>query len=115
MEILTNKALYDMDSENLDELWTAQNSMLEKLGYEMDETYVIRFGQQKKSYLTTIYDAIECLALKDGCDLVKFSDGKIGFVGYYNGFSLAENCFRILRLPTEHDIYEDENYGAITA
>ena len=32
-----------------------------------------------------IDDAIECLAIKDGVDMVQFSNGNYGFVAYYNG------------------------------
>lgn len=30
-------------------------------------------------------DAIERLAIKDGCDLVRYDDGTLGLVAYYNG------------------------------
>ena len=40
----------------------------------------------------TIDDAIQCLALKEGCDLVRFENGNIGYIGYYgnniNGFEI---------------------------
>ena len=32
-----------------------------------------------------IDDAIQCLAIKDGVDMVQFSNGNYGFVAYYNG------------------------------
>lgn len=104
MEILTTKSLYEMDTDELSALWNEQNCVLEKMGYDLHSEYIIKFGQQKHAHLLTIDEAIQCLALKDGCDLVKFENGNIGFVGYYNGFSLDENHFEILRLPTHEDI-----------
>lgn len=41
----------------------------------------------------TLYDAIQMLAVKDGVDLVQFSNGNYGFVAYYNG---GENGFEII-------------------
>ena len=32
-----------------------------------------------------IDDAIQCLAIKDGVDMVQFSNGNYGFVAYYSG------------------------------
>ena len=32
-----------------------------------------------------IDDAIQCLAIKDGVDMVQFNNGNYGFVAYYNG------------------------------
>lgn len=44
---------------------------------------------------TTINDAIERLAIKDGADLVRFSNGNIGFVSYYN---CSYDAFEILTI-----------------
>lgn len=38
-------------------------------------------------------EAIQCLAIKDGYDLVQFENGNYGYVAYYNG---VENGFEIL-------------------
>ena len=38
-------------------------------------------------------EAIEFLAIKDGVDIVRFNNGNIGFIAYYNGH---ENGFEIL-------------------
>lgn len=32
-----------------------------------------------------IDDAINCLAIKDGADLIRFENGNLGYVAYYNG------------------------------
>lgn len=41
-----------------------------------------------------IDDAIENLAIKDGVDMVQFSNGNYGFVAYYNG---KVNGFEVIR------------------
>lgn len=41
-----------------------------------------------------IDEAIEALAIKDGVDIVRFDNGNIGFIAYYNGH---KNGFEILR------------------
>lgn len=42
----------------------------------------------------TIDDAIQCLAIKEGYDMVQFSNGNIGFIAYYdnkvNGFEIID-------------------------
>lgn len=96
---LTSKTVYTLDVDNYDSeiesLTKEQNETLAKLGYELsDREYLIRFGKNDYYEVTTIDEAIQTLALKDGCDLVEFEDGNIGFVGYYNGFN--ENYFEVI-------------------
>lgn len=96
--VITSKALYDIEyTENWDkdiEAFTnEQNSILEKMGYEFSRDYLIRFGKDEYE-ITDIDSAIQMLALKDGCDLVEFENGNIGFVGYYHGFN--ENYFEVI-------------------
>lgn len=40
-----------------------------------------------------INEYIECLAIKEGVNLVKFESGNIGFVAYYNNY---ENGFEVM-------------------
>ena len=47
---------------------------------------------------TEIEDMIQYLAIKDGVDLVRFENGNLGYVAYYNGY---ENAFEII--PFEKD------------
>lgn len=50
------------------------------------------FDEQTDHY--TIDDAIQYLAIKEGYDMVQFSNGNIGFVAYYgsevNGFEIID-------------------------
>lgn len=66
-----------------------QNELLKANGYIMDEDYFIHefksdWSAYNHCYVTQIDEAMEeCLVMKEGCDLVKFANGNIGFVGYY--------------------------------
>lgn len=53
-----------------------------------------------------IDEMIQYLAIKDGVDLVRFSNGNLGYVAYYNGY---ENAFEIM--PTEMTQEEFEEVG----
>lgn len=48
------------------------------------------FMNDRVNYVYDLDQAIECLAIKDGVDLVQFKNGKLGYVAYYNGH---ENMF----------------------
>lgn len=84
-EIITKKSVY---GNNVD-LYEEQGSKLDKMGYKLDEEYTIHFFESKYfsdcEEVCTINDAIESLAIKDGADLVRWENGNIGFVAYYNG------------------------------
>lgn len=41
-----------------------------------------------------IDDAVQCLAIKDGADLVRFDNGNVGFVSYYG---CHKDAFEILK------------------
>ena len=96
-EIITQRKLYDYcdisESEEekfREELWKEQ---LEFLAKEITtKNVIIHF--------------IEYLAIKDGYDLVRFSNGNLGFVAYYNGH---KNGFEII--ATEMTEAEFEEVG----
>ena len=110
MEILTKKSILDAyDYDEYEEIIEAtveeQDSWLEQNGYDSLVDYVIRFdSDDNRIEIRTIYDAIQMLALKEGADLVKFSNGNIGYVGYYGNYPISKNCFEILRKPTKKDL-----------
>lgn len=111
--ILTSKSVLSLTHEDDNEselLVEEQNKVLSSLGYTdiYNQCYVVKFGDKRHCCLTTIDDSIQRLALKDGADLVRFDDGFVGYVGYYNGFSLDENNFKIIRKPTDRDIAIDD-------
>lgn len=62
-----------------------------------DEQYLCHFFESKFSNgriaYYTIDDAIQYLAIKDGFDIVQFSNGNLGFVAYYDG---VPNGFEII-------------------
>ncbi len=101
---------YEEQERYKEELVEEQDKKLEELGYRNDycQYYVIHFFDSafhnEHTYIGTIYDAIERLALKEGADLVRFDNGNVGFVGYYG---TQENGFEILREATEEDMEEE--------
>lgn len=90
---------YGKEQEELEKLNEEQYKILKKYGYENDdcEMYLMHFFNSAFSdeFTTemTIYDAIQCLAIKDSCDLVKYENGNIGYMACYN---CEENGFEIL-------------------
>jgi hypothetical protein len=95
-----------------EELWKEQ---LEFIAKEIKTENVIihfiedtHFCDDSYRYATTteIDEYIQFLAIKDGYDLVRFSNGNLGFVAYYNGH---ENAFEII--PTEMTEEEFEEVG----
>ena len=77
------------------EIIEKQNTFLEANGFDLyTKAYEVRFGRKTETEDLTIDEAIQCLALKDGADLVQFENGNFGFVGYYHGFN--ENWFEII-------------------
>lgn len=91
---------YNPESEREVELrYEEQLEKLEILGfkYERMADYVCHFFDSayfdEETCVTSIPEAIECLAIKDGVDLVLFENGNYGFVAYYNG---NENGFELI-------------------
>ena len=104
-KILTNITMDEVndDTESMfDELGQAlhdeQMEKLSDLGYEYDDLLVIFFRSNKDNLeIESIDNAIQRLDLKNGCDLVQWSDGNIGFKGYGNDVTNTRNGFEILR------------------
>ncbi len=48
------------------------------------------FMNDRVNYVYDLQQAIQCLAIKEGYDLVQFENGNLGYVAYYNGH---ENMF----------------------
>lgn len=118
-EIVTQRKLYDYfnitESEEekfREELWREQSEFLEKeittdnvIIHFIEDTH---FCDDKYEYssATEIDEFTQYLAVKDGVDLVRFSNGNLGFIAYYNGH---ENGFEII--PTEMSADEFEEVG----
>jgi len=79
-----------------EELYEEQQAKLEIFGID-DKEYTCHFFNSvffnEQTEIMTVNDAIECLAIKDGVDLVMYDNGNIGYVAYYNG---NENGFEII-------------------
>lgn len=103
-EILTSKTVYNIGEtdEEREALVEEQNTVLESLGYDFSTIYDAHFFDSSFFDEQTVYDdmhsLIDRLAIKDGVDLVRFENGNVGFVAYYNG---EINAFEILRTLTE--------------
>lgn len=86
-------------------LFDEQNNILgsNEMDYS-DKVYRIHFFNSRYTHdfkvNTTISDAVEHLAIKDGVDLVQFDNSNYGYVAYYNG---TENGFEILEEAKERD------------
>ena len=87
-------------SDTFDDLFEEQTEWLRKLGYENDwytrvslHHFDSVFSDEWYCGGMLISDGIEALAIKDGADLVRFSNGNVGFVAYYNGY---KDAFEIL-------------------
>ena len=104
-KVITQRSVFAKDRDFEDETY------LEKLSEEQDEklkeigfddlcftTYPIHFFDSKfydeQTSEEVLYDAIQMLALKEGCDLVQYENGNYGFIAYYgserNGFEIKE-------------------------
>lgn len=104
--VLTKESVLDLDTLNTEAtmaLINEQNALLADAGMEdtTRQCYIIRFFESafrnERIDSLTIEDAVQCLAIKEGYDLVTFEDGHIGFVAYYNDH---KDGFEILTIDT---------------
>ena len=105
-KVLTGKSVLEIPYENEEEyekdiltMVEEHNNILAQHMYKQyAENYLIHFFDSvffDETYMgLEICDAIECLAIKDGYDLVQYENGNIGIVAYYNG---NNNGFEIIR------------------
>lgn len=103
-KIITNNKVFDehTEEENWQEkLYAEQEAKCLELGIDMNylaKNVNIHFFDSPffDEYTTkmNVYEAIECLAIKDGADLVQYDNENYGFVAYYNG---NKNGFEIIR------------------
>lgn len=87
--ILTKKSVLDIDCNKEDyekefnEIIEEQDKILPYSGICLIHFFNSAFFNESTEEMT-INDAIECLAIKDGVDLVQFENKNKGFVAYYN-------------------------------
>lgn len=115
--ILTTRSVMDIPYENDEQhtkeceaLIAEQNQILEK---EITTEQVIihfiedpHFINESYQYCSKedISEYIDWLAIKDGCDLVRFENGFLGYVAYYNGH---ENAFEIMETELTFEEFEE--------
>jgi len=118
-KIVTQRKLYDYcdtseeeEEKFREELWEEQLKFIEReittqnvIIHFIEDTH---FCDDCYRYATTteIDEFTQYLAVKDGLDLVLFSNGNLGYVAYYNGH---QNAFEII--PTEMTEEEFEEIG----
>ena len=120
-KVLTSvDALEINDNYNTDEeleeiynnLYEEQLQVLRDNGFEVDNDTVYKihyiedplFHNDGIGY-ETIKDSFECNAIKEGYNVVKFENGKIGVVASYNG---NENGFEFLAPATDAELEGDD-------
>ena len=112
--ILTSRSVMDIPYENAEQneretqaLWEEQNRIIKELA--PSEFYKAHFLNSRffDEHIRkgTLDDLIQCLAIKDGCDLVRFENGKLGYVAYYNGH---ENGFEFEPISRTEYYKEEE-------
>jgi hypothetical protein len=92
--VLTSRSVLDISYESA---WQFQRDIYD-LSNEQDElvdklcpseyykaTFLESYFCNEHIRKGTLSHMIQCLAAKDGVDLVRFENGKLGYIGYYNG------------------------------
>ena len=83
--IITRNRVYESEPEDI---VREQEEKRNILGLN-NKNYICHFFDSvwfdEETIEMDIDDAIEHLAIKDGVDMVQFSNGNYGFVAYYNG------------------------------
>ena len=90
-KIVTKQSVFNCESH--DSLFAEQEAKCAELGIDTNpwakETGIHKFDSVfcDECYMeTTVYDAIDSLAIKEGADLVQFENRNYGFVAYYGDF-----------------------------
>ena len=83
--IITRNRVYESEPEDI---VREQEEKRNILGLN-NKNYICHFFDSawfdEETIEMDIDDAIQCLAIKDGVDMVQFSNGNYGFVAYYSG------------------------------
>ena len=91
--IITKNRVYESEPEDI---VNEQREKEKVLGLDGD-SYICHFFVScffnENTVVESIEDAVQSLAIKDGVDLVQFSNGNYGYVAYYNG---CANGFEII-------------------
>lgn len=117
-EIATKRKLYDyVDmTEEQEEVFREElaEEQFEKVKTEIKTNNVIihmledsHYGNEHFFYSSKkdINDYLEHLAIKDGIDLVRFKNGNLGYIAYYN---CHENGFEIIETEMTWEEFEEQ-------
>lgn len=115
--IVTSRKLYDYFnvSEEEEEIFREQlyEDQMDFVENEIKTRNVIIHFIEDTAFLNEHYEYtckkeideyIERLAIKDGIDLVRFSNGNIGYIAYYSG---CENGFEIIQTEMTEEEFEE--------
>lgn len=90
--IVTKKSLYDIEDgsnyeKELSELYEMQNEFID---FNSIKYYISKItGNDNKEYIFLSHSSLEeltqCLAIKDGIDVVRVQDDSLAIISYYNG------------------------------
>ena len=114
-EILTSRSVMDIPYESEEQnqrdceaLVEEQNRIIQELA--PSEYYMCHFIEDPHYCdditinVSDLDDAIQYLAIKDGVDLVRFENGNLGYVAYYN---CHENGFEFKPISKKEFLEED--------
>ena len=115
--VITSKSIYDIcdddeEGSKLQALVDEQDEILKSRGFGRNNGYSELLKSSEGYGYNDIDEALQCLALKDGADLVEFESGNLGYVGYYHGFD--ENWFEIIpttRISEHCDKIDDRTFA----
>lgn len=90
------------------DLWEEQLQTLRDNGFAVDDDTIYKIHYIEDPFFhndgigyETIKDSFECNAIKEGYNVVRFDNGKIGVVASYNGH---ENGFEFLAPATDEEL-----------
>lgn len=117
-EIATKRKLFDYDgmTEEQEEVFREElaEEQMEKIKTEVKTENVIIHILEDNHYCNEhffysskkdIDDYLEYLAVKDGVDLVRFNNGNLGYIAYYN---CHENGFEIIETEMTAEEFEEK-------
>ena len=105
--LTTRSILDDLTEAELERVISEQDLFLYQDHFAV---HVLESKYTDDRYLVTedLKDAIEHLAVKDGIDVVRFSDDTLGIIGYYNGTRTALEYKRITKDQYDYYKWEEE-------
>jgi hypothetical protein len=118
-KLLTSKSILDIQNEiseldtdiqesTLDNFWNEQTNLIEGEHFAVHFLADKHFQDERYTLSSDILETVECLAIKDGIDIVQFENGNMGFVAYYNGH---KNSFEFKAINEE--VYEKVSYDEL--